>query len=140
MKVDLAFVPGFSASLAGWEATLIAGGPGAVRCHWVAPSGPEERAGARHDLSLPPPSFERLCRALGGLPEELQKSTFDDAPVRHIRCSTGERVIERRRSVSNRAATRLEAEFDRLWLELFALVRPALLDLGMDEALIALAR
>ncbi|XXX77366.1 hypothetical protein WMF30_01150 [Sorangium sp. So ce134] len=140
MKVDLAFVPGFSRSLAGWEATLIVGGRGAVRCHWIGPSGPEERAGARPDLSLSAPSFEGLCRALRGLPEALQRWTLDDAPVRHIRCLAEDGVFERRRSVSTRTATPLEAEFDRLWLELFSLVRPALLDLGMAEALVALAR
>ena len=141
MEIDLSFVPGFSASLAGWEATLRVSGRGAVRCHWIGPSGPEERAGTRrHDLVLTPPGFERLSRALRELPEQLQRWTLDDAPVRHIRCRTGDHVIERRRSVSSRSATRPEAEFDRIWVELFSLVRPALVDLGMAESLIALAR
>ncbi|WP_438041247.1 hypothetical protein [Sorangium sp. So ce128] len=141
MKIDLAFVPGFSASLAGWEATLGVAGRGAVRCHWIGPSGPEERTGTRrHDLLLTPQAFERLSGALRELPEELQRWALDDAPVRHIRCRTGDGLIERRRSVSRTAATPLEAAFDRVWIELFSLVRPALVDLGMPESLVALAR
>ncbi|WP_044963613.1 MULTISPECIES: hypothetical protein [Sorangium] len=140
MKIDLAFVPGFSASLAGWEATLNVGGRGAVRCHWIGPSGPEERTGARRDLPLTPEAFERLSGALRELPEELQRWALDDAPVRHIRCRTRDGLIERRRSLSRRAATPPEAAFDRVWIELFSLVRPALVDLGMPESLVALAR
>lgn len=140
MEIDLAFVPGFSASLAGWDATLRVGGHGAVRCHWIGPSGPEERTGTRHDILLTPQAFERLSRALRELPEELQRWALDDAPVRHIRCRTGDGAIERRRSVSGRTATPLEAEFDRIWLELFSLVRPTLVGLGMPESLVALAR
>ncbi|XYH99526.1 hypothetical protein ACMHYB_07130 [Sorangium sp. So ce1128] len=140
MRVDLAFVPGFSESLAGWEATLVVGGRGSLRCHWLGRSGPEERARARHDFPLTPPVFERLCRVIDGLPAELRASTIDDAPVRHIRCHAGDRIIERHRSVWKAAATPFEAEFDRVWFELFALVRPILLDLGMSGALLAQVR
>ncbi|WP_437624185.1 hypothetical protein [Sorangium sp. So ce1151] len=134
MRVELAFVPGFSASLAGWEATLVAGGRGSLKCHWIGPSGPEERSRARHDFPLTPPQFERLCRVLEGLPAEIGASTIDDAPVRHIRCHAGDRIIERRRSVWKKGVTPPEADFDRVWFELFALVRPALLDLGMPAS------
>jgi len=136
MQLHLAYQGGFSRELVGWEATLIVGSRGSVRCHWLGDSGRAERSKPRHDFQLDASTFDHVQQVLTLLPESLNSQTFDDAPVCRIRCASGALVLERQRTVAVVPANASEGTFDRLWVGLFSRVRPVLLDLGMDGDLV----
>ncbi len=135
MKLDLLFTPGFTARLAGWEATIIVGARGSLRCDWLGDSRPEQRSVARHDFRLNADLFGRIVQELTLLPEEFRSSSMTDLAIRRIRTVYDGAPLERRRFVY-REGNAHEQAFDRIWFELFPLVKPVLLELGMPADLV----
>lgn len=135
MKLNLLFTPGFTRSLAGWEATIIVNGRGSLKCGWLSDAGAQERSVARHAFLLNAESFERLTHELACLPVEFRSSSMTDLATRSIRTVSHGAPLERHRFVYSKGNAH-EVAFDRIWFELFVLVKPVLLQLGMPPELV----
>lgn len=115
---------------------MIVGARGSLRARWFGAAGEVDRTVSRHDFGLESAELLWCIDQLSRLPDPIQSSTIDDAPIRHVRLRHGALSLERHRSVwsVNTTPTWSEALFDDVWGRLFARVRTPILKLGIPEA------
>jgi hypothetical protein len=136
MKLIVGHVPGFSATLAAFEATLIVGGRGSLWCRWLDETGRAERQVARHEFGLTSEAFLAIHASLAKLPPGALGRDLTDCAERVIRSVDGDSVIERRRRITLPGDSSDERQFDRIWAELCRHVVPALIGGGVPEPIV----